>query len=329
MPFWWPRRRSRPSSKRKDGPVPASASASCSPRHPAVDVVPTTAYASASASPSAQWERAWTRSLGSPAPAGPRGADRAAAAAASTLCGGGGSGPGGAAAGRGRGQGLPLPRPVHKSARGGSPVSRGSSSESDEVVDNTNHRYVDPFVYPGARTMPPDAHKRMTEEKHLVSCSAPPPREHHKFFEVPVTNAREVHLQSYEAATTGTTSRGRVFHKNTRARTRSLSPGPRGHDFASSFATPGDLGVSSRSMVKMMDDLKSQSQPFFVSSLSQPLPRPPARIASCPIPSSPIASAQSQSQWKKGKLLGSGTFGQVYLGFNRYECPYVSHFNKT
>ena len=177
--------------------------------------------------------------------------------------------------------------------------------------------------------MPPDAHKRTTEEKHLVSCSAPPPREHHKFFEVPVTNAREVHLQSYEAATTGTTSRGRVFHKNTRARTRSLSPGPRGHDFASSFATPGDLGVSSRSMVKMMDDLKSQSQPFFASSLSQPLPRPPARIASCPIPSSPIASAQSQSQWKKGKLLGSGTFGQVYLGFNRYECPYVSHFNKT
>ncbi|CAD6244144.1 unnamed protein product [Miscanthus lutarioriparius] len=222
----------------------------------------------------------------------------------------------GAAAGRGRGQGLPLPRPVHKSARGGSPVSSGSSSESDEVVDYTNHRYVDPFVYPGARTMPPDAHKRTTEEKHLVSCSAPPPREHHKFFEVPVTNAREVHLQSYEAATTGTTSRGRVFHKNTRARTRSLSPGPRGHDFASSFATPGDLGVSSRSMVKMMDDLKSQSQPFFASSLSQPLPRPPARIASCPIPSSPIASAQSQSQWKKGKLLGSGTFGQVYLGFN-------------
>jgi hypothetical protein len=27
---------------------------------------------------------------------------------------------------------------------------------------------------------------------------------------------------------------------------------------------------------------------------------------------------QFQSQWRKGKLLGSGTFGQVYLGFNRY-----------
>ncbi|PWZ20797.1 Mitogen-activated protein kinase kinase kinase 3 [Zea mays] len=305
MPFWWLRRRSRPSSKRKDGPVPASASASCSPRHSVV--VPPTAYASASASPSAQWEREWTRSLVSLAPRGA--ADRAAAAAV-TLCGGGGSGPGGATAGLGRA--LPLPRPVYKLA----PVSSGSSSDSDEVVDNTNFRCVDPFVYPGARTVPPDAHKRTAEEKHLVSCSAPPPREHQKFFEVPVTNAREVHLQSYEAATSGTTLRGRMFHKNTRARTRSLSPGPRGHDFASSFASPRDVGVSSRSVVKRMDDLNSQSQPFFASSLSQPLPRPPAHIASCPIPSSPIASAQSQSQWKKGKALGSGTFGQVYVGFN-------------
>lgn len=135
MPFWWPWRRSRPRPKRKDGgPVPASASASCSPRHSVDVVVPPTAYASASASPSAQWERAWTRSLVSPAPAAPRGADRAAAPAT-----GGGSGPGGAAAGRGRG--LPLPLPVYKSARGGSPVSSGSSSESDEVADSTNYRY--------------------------------------------------------------------------------------------------------------------------------------------------------------------------------------------
>jgi mitogen-activated protein kinase kinase kinase 3 len=190
--------------------------------------------------------------------------------------------------------------------------------------NNATFRCADPFVYPGARTVPPDAHKRTAEEKHLLSCSAPPPREHQKFFEVPVTNARKVHLQSYEAATSGTTLRGRMFHKNTRARTRSLSPGPRGHDFASSFASPRDVGVSSRSVVKRMDDLNSRSQPFFASSLSQPLPRPPAHIASCLIPSSPIASAQSQSQWKKGKALGSGTFGQVYVGFNRYECPYVS-----
>lgn len=40
-----------------------------------------------------------------------------------------------------------------------------------------------------------------------------------------------------------------------------------------------------------------------------PLPLPP---------DSPIISSQNfQSEWKKGKLLGRGTFGDVYVGFNR------------
>nr|CAB3446879.1 unnamed protein product [Digitaria exilis] len=153
MPFWWwpRRRRSTPSSKRKDGPTGA-ASACCSPRHSVDVIVPPTAYASASASPSPQWERAWHRSLGSPAP------PRTAAAASTPLCCDGGGGDSGlvrAAAGRG----LPLPRPapVYRSgpqlqmpsshadapfaaaARGGSPASSGSSSESDEAADNQSH----------------------------------------------------------------------------------------------------------------------------------------------------------------------------------------------
>ncbi|KAG2659055.1 hypothetical protein PVAP13_1KG336600 [Panicum virgatum] len=144
--------------------------------------------------------------------------------------------------------------------------------------------------------MPPDELKCMVEDKHLVSSSAP--REHHKFFDVPV---REVHLNNLEASTSRASLHGRSFHKDTRhARTRSLSP--RKHAFASSYASPGDHGFSPRSTVKRMDDLKR---------LSQPLPRPPASIRS-----SLTASIQSQSEWKRGKLLGSGTFGQVYLGFN-------------
>lgn len=51
------------------------------------------------------------------------------------------------------------------------------------------------------------------------------------------------------------------------------------------------------------DDSRSSSSPH-------PLPRPPGS----PCSSSRVVS----SQWKKGKLLGSGTFGQVYQGFNRY-----------
>ncbi|WVZ75041.1 hypothetical protein U9M48_023136 [Paspalum notatum var. saurae] len=300
--WWWPRKWPwpSPSSKRKDGAHGPPASAPCSPRH------------SATASPSTPRERAWACRFGSPAARRAGGADdRAAAAAATRGCcaGGGGSGP--------AGRGLPLPRPVqvcnsvprqlltssHAEARGGSPASSGSSSESDEAVDNTNYRYV---VYPGARTMAPAAHKCRTEEKHLASCSAP--REHYKFFEASVNNVTEAHLQSYETSTGGTSFRGRMFHKNTRgARTRSLSPGPRGQAFTQCYASPGDFVVSPKSMVKTMDDLKSRSQP---------LPRPPVHISGCHIPTSPIAFTQSQSPWKKGKLLGSGTFGQVYLGFN-------------
>ncbi|KAJ1279502.1 hypothetical protein BS78_04G161600 [Paspalum vaginatum] len=308
MPAWWPRKWPwpSPSSKRKDAHAPPAASAPCSPRH------------SAAASPSAPRERAWARGLGAPA-AARRGADDRDAAAAATrtrLC-GGGSGP--AAGGPAARRGLPLPRPVqasksvprqltssHAEARGGSPASSGSSSESDEAVDNANYRYVDQVVYPGARTMPPAAHKCTTEEKHLASCSAP--REHYTFFEASVNNVTEAHLQSYEASTSGTSLRGRMLHKNTRgARARSLSPGPRGQASAQCYESPGDIVVSPKSMVKRMDDLKS---------LSQPLPRPPVHIGGCHIPTCPIASTQSQSQWKKGKLLGSGTFGQVYLGFN-------------
>jgi hypothetical protein len=40
------------------------------------------------------------------------------------------------------------------------------------------------------------------------------------------------------------------------------------------------------------------------------VPRSPGRAEN---PTSP------GSRWKKGKLLGRGTFGHVYLGFNRYK----------
>lgn len=164
-------------------------------------------------------------------------------------------------------------------------------------------RYEDPVIYPGARTIPPVVHDHILEEKPLVSCS-----KHHMFLDLPITNARE-----RGASTSRAPSRGKMLHEDTcGARTRSLSPRKRGHDFASGYASPGgDRGFGPWSAVKRMIHLKSQSQP---------LPLPPVPIAGFRVPSSsPIASAKSQSQWKKGKLLGSGTFGQVYLGFNRYD----------
>lgn len=146
--------------------------------------------------------------------------------------------------------------------------------------------------------MPPDGHKSMVEGKHFASCSAL--QEHRKFFEVPINNVGEVHPQSFEPSTSeASRSLGRMPDDAFSAKTRSLSPVPRGHVFSASDASQRDFGFSPRSPLKRLDDLRISPQPL-------PLP---------PVP----ASTQSQSQWKKGKLLGSGTFGHVYLGFNRYE----------
>ena len=57
--------------------------------------------------------------------------------------------------------------------------------------------------------MPLDEHKCTMEDKHLVSRSAP--REHHKFFDVPVTNGRKVHLNNLEASTSRASLHGRSF----------------------------------------------------------------------------------------------------------------------
>lgn len=53
-----------------------------------------------------------------------------------------------------------------------------------------------------------------------------------------------------------------------------------------------------------------------------PLPLPPTSCVLPPLPSpSPKIANKTQaldSQWKKGKLIGRGTFGSVYVGSNRY-----------
>lgn len=66
--------------------------------------------------------------------------------------------------------------------------------------------------------------------------------------------------------------------------------------------------------------------PTYSASTTPSVPRSPCRTEN---PTSP------GSRWKKGRLLGRGTFGHVYLGFNRFVaggympknenvCPYFS-----
>jgi len=220
-------------------------------------------------------------------------------------------------------------------------------------------RSMDPVAFARGRTMPSDSDRILNEDKHVMSCSMP--REHQKFFDVPVSIVREHHLHNDEPSTSETScSRGRTTSEDLFApRTRSLSPVPKGHTFAMSNGNSREFGFSPRSPVRMMDGLRSPPHPLPLppgSAACSPLPQasagcsplhpasaacsplhPAAAAAACsplppthsscsplpsspsscpPLPSSPTTLAQSQSQWKKGKLLGSGTFGQVYLGFN-------------
>ncbi|XP_035818752.1 uncharacterized protein [Zea mays] len=206
---------------------------------------------------------------------------------------------------------------------------------------------MDPAAFARERNMPSDSDRILNEDKCFMSCSMP--REHQKFFDVPAASVRELHLQSDAPSTSeANCSRGRMISGDLFApRTRSLSPIPKGHAFAVSNGNSREFGFSPRSPVRKMDGLRSPPHPLPLPpasgacsplhpasgacsplhpasgacspllpthSFCSPLPSSPS---SCPpLPASPTNCSQSQSQWKKGKLLGSGTFGQVYLGFN-------------
>ncbi|KDP42587.1 hypothetical protein JCGZ_24361 [Jatropha curcas] len=95
----------------------------------------------------------------------------------------------------------------------------------------------------------------------------------------------------------------------------SRSPGPasRGASRSASPLHPLLGGMSLESPTGRLDDGKSQCHP---------LPLPPGSPTSPPsLPGTrtPVVTentAVAVSKWKKGKLLGRGTFGHVYLGFN-------------
>lgn len=118
---------------------------------------------------------------------------------------------------------------------------------------------------------------------------------------------------------------------------RMISPGPssRIHSGAVTPLHPRAGGAATESPTRKPDDGRQQSHrlplppltitrtspfsPTYSASTTPSVPRSPGRAEN---PTSP------GSRWKKGRLLGRGTFGHVYLGFNRYVprgvlCPKV------
>lgn len=96
----------------------------------------------------------------------------------------------------------------------------------------------------------------------------------------------------------------------------SRSPGPasRGTSRPTSPLHPLLGAMSMDSPTGRMEDGKNQCHPL-------PLPpSSPTSPSSLPGPRSPVLPESTivpMSKWKKGKLLGRGTFGHVFLGFNR------------
>lgn len=114
---------------------------------------------------------------------------------------------------------------------------------------------------------------------------------------------------------------------------RMTSPGPssRIHSGAVTPLHPRAGGAATESPTNWLDDGKQQSHrlplpplkicnssPFPLSNspttVSPSVPRSPGRAEN---PTSP------GSRWKKGKMIGRGTFGHVYVGFNRCISPGV------
>uniref|UniRef100_A0ACD5UY49 Uncharacterized protein n=1 Tax=Avena sativa TaxID=4498 RepID=A0ACD5UY49_AVESA len=308
VPGWWPDKL-RPRSKAKSG-----ASAASSPRK-SVDLD----YPSPSPTPRA---REKTRSLDSPA--GRHGGGRCGVEVQYKLP-------------------VPVTDPDPETlaagslcedaaaAEGCSSSLSGSSvcSSPDEATDHHHHmssRSMDPAAFAKGRNVPSDSAMILNEDSHFMSRSMP--REHQKFFEVPFSNMRELNLHNDDPSTSEASSRGRVWSEDIfDPRTRSPSPGRKGHKFAMNNVHSREFGFSPRSPLKMIDCMRSPPHPLPLPpapGACSPLPPsptacsplPPSPTVCSPLPTSPTACLQSQSQWRKGKLLGSGTFGQVYLGFN-------------
>lgn len=108
---------------------------------------------------------------------------------------------------------------------------------------------------------------------------------------------------------------------------RMTSPGPssRIHSGAVTPVHPRAGGIAIESQTSWPEDGKQQSHrlplpPVTISNTS-PFSHPNSAATSPSVPRSPARAENPSSpvsRWKKGKLLGRGTFGHVYVGFNRY-----------
>ncbi|KAJ6820027.1 mitogen-activated protein kinase kinase kinase 3-like [Iris pallida] len=208
--------------------------------------------------------------------------------------------------------GHPLPRPSPiphdsglpgagaASASGSASASSASSSGSDDAPDLGFFRYSDTMNMPSGRNLTINSQRQqyVAEDKHHFMVNTV--LEHPRCIDLSISPKRDCHLSGPEALPHQRTSTDNIFN----LRPGNSSIGSNVLPLPVSRKHPRALGIRTcpGSPTLRHDDLRSPPHPL-------PLP-----------PSSPSSSSSQscchQSQWKKGKLLGRGTFGHVYLGFN-------------
>ena len=105
---------------------------------------------------------------------------------------------------------------------------------------------------------------------------------------------------------------------------RMTSPGPssRVHSGAVTPIHPRAGGIPTDSQTSWPDEKQTHRLPLPPVAISNaPFSHSNSAATSPSVPRSPGRAdnpASPGSRWKKGKLLGRGTFGHVYVGFNRY-----------
>lgn len=95
-------------------------------------------------------------------------------------------------------------------------------------------------------------------------------------------------------------------------RSKSPGPGSRGPTSPTSPLHPMLHALSLDSPTGKQDDGRSQCH-----QLPLPPGSPTSPSALCNARATGMQEHTDSSKWKKGKLLGRGTFGHVYMGFNR------------
>ncbi|KAG8483048.1 hypothetical protein CXB51_021983 [Gossypium anomalum] len=106
-------------------------------------------------------------------------------------------------------------------------------------------------------------------------------------------------------------------------RMTSAGPSSRIHSGAVTPIHPRSAGTATETHTSWHDDGKQQSHrlplPPVTTSISSPFSHSNSAATSPSVPRSPGGAenpVNPGSRWKKGKLLGRGTFGHVYVGFN-------------